>query len=146
MKKIPFGDLQTNWRQRTLFVPGGWMATVPEVTPDPQALQAFQRYLEADGMTPALARLTALDTIQGVFEAGYLRGIRNMLYSRVKDYADRWPQLVREDGTLEGFDPERLQGAYFPFERVGRRGKSFVDIMLGEMAKEVLDAEAAEGA
>lgn len=141
MKPLPFADLQTRYQERTLFVPGGWTAFVPEVTPDANTLQAFTRYLEADGMSRMVARQAALETIQSVFESGYLRGIRNMLYARAKEYAQRFPALVRDDGTLAGFDPTQLQRAYFPFERTGRRGKHFVDEIMRGMAA---NAEASE--
>jgi ABC-type glycerol-3-phosphate transport system substrate-binding protein len=135
MKKITMSALHTQHGERTLLIPGGWTAVVPSVTPDPASLRAFVRYLREEGLTEWAAESGALATIQGVFEGGYLRGIRNMLYARAREYADRYPDLVGEDGELLGFDPEALQQAYFPFDRTGRRGKQFVEAALADMAE-----------
>lgn len=136
MKRIEMGPLTTVWRERTLLLPGGWQAVVPEVKADARSMEAFVRYLESDGISKMGARQRAMETIQAVFESGYMKGLRSMLYARAKEYAQRWPELVTEDGRLLGFDPATLQSAYFPFERTGRRGKNFVDGMLIRMAED----------
>jgi hypothetical protein len=142
MKRVQMTDLQTSDGDRTFFVPGGWYATIPEVRPDDAALRAFKRYLQEDGLTEWAAEMETLDIIQSVFESAYLRGIRHMLYARVKEYARRWPELVQPDGTLQGFDPAALQGVYFPFDRPGRRGKVYADTAMAQMAREA-EAEGA---
>ena len=140
MKKLEMTPLQTGAKLKgkpvTLYLPGGWEAIVPQVKADDTTRRAFARYLRNEGLTEWDAEQEADATIQKLFESAYIRGVRAMLYRRMKEYAEQYPDLVTDDGKLKGFSPERLQSAYFPYERSGRVGKTFIDTLFAEMAKE----------
>lgn len=106
MKKIRMSDIKVG----NTKIPGGWYATVPEVTADEVTRKAYAVYFGSQSQADA--------TIQQTFEAGFVRGLRAALVRMAHDYR-------KIHGTLAGFAPEEAQGLYVPFENTGRPGKPF---------------------
>lgn len=111
-------------------IPGGWKAWVPEVVVREEDLQHWARYYQFDGYPPHQARAMAERAIIRKHEAGWIRDLRRSLV--------RWAQIyLKRFGDLQGFDPERMQQAYYPGENTGRRGKAFVNQLMREMRETV---------
>lgn len=140
MKLVEMPDIEVKHPEQRLklFVPGGWHARVAEVTIDAPTLAAYTRYLGNER--------EARELHQKVYESGYIKGLRLAIARRAQEYATRFPDLVaplprqysttREYVTLRGFDPERLQGTYVPFDQPGRGGNVTIDTTLTELAQE----------
>lgn len=122
-------------KRMKLRLPGGWMAKVPEVEAIAADERIYTRYFQAHhSLPPAKAKAEARRMIQKVQESGYLRKLADGMRYWMEKYARQWPEKVREDGTLEGFDPAVMQNACVPFENVGRRGKPHAERLMREMA------------
>lgn len=130
-----------------LLVPGGWTAQVPEVTGEPQILDAYKRYFIQDGNSSQMAAELARETVQETYRHGFIDGLRDSIWAHAREYAVMYPELRQRSElssrggnveiTMRGFDPEVMQSAYVPFQRPGRAGLGFVKDMLRRMAREV---------
>lgn len=137
MKSIDMTDIECKHPSRrgvSILVPGGWTAYVGEVTLDEQMLGVYARYLGDEAEARALA--------QRVYESGFMAGLRHAIQRRAQEYATLFPDLEREVKrwrtskkyvVLDGFDPEKVQACYVPFDNTGRQGKAFAEKMLQEM-------------
>lgn len=135
MKHIEMTDITTSARGKDILVPGGWSALVPQVqSVDEETRVAYTQYFQRNGLPPAAAERRAIATVQSALEQGFVRGLRHSIARYARIYAKRFSSLHQEDGTLLGFSPGKMQGAFVPNENTGRRGKQFVDGLLGEMA------------
>jgi hypothetical protein len=108
-----------------IFVPGTWHAQMPTVTSHEAATEIVQR----------------------VFESGYMRGLRDAMARRARDYARLFPELCepaelpktrKKIVTLRGFDPGALQATFVPFEKVGSHGKHVYVAELEKMGERAI--------
>jgi hypothetical protein len=118
---------------KKIVIEGGWEARIPEVTAvDPQTQLAYGRFLQSAGMSPLEAQDEVVRRMSNVFMSAWLRALtRNMRYWASK-YARRFPLNINDDGTLRGFNPERLQNTYIPEVNSGKRGSTFANKMFKE--------------
>lgn len=118
---------QSSIQRGDLIVPAGWIARIPSIKLAKEEEHAmYLSYLQKQGYGPSMAAGILRRRMQDVFNRGWLVPLRDMIADRAQEY-------VEMHGDLEGFDPERLQRAYFPGDRPGRAGKPGVRRMLHEM-------------
>ena len=103
-----------------LKIPGGWILTIPCVQLD----LSTETYLTSNiinltGLSPFDARDRLKDAIQETFERGYLYKFKWHLLHWARIYAKQFPEVVREDGTLRGFNAEVLGQRWMPGKREG---------------------------
>lgn len=122
MFKIPMPEI----KRKHIHIPGGWHAHVPRIDLEPCVLDAWVAYLRQQGVGVLQSRAKAQQIGQDVYVAGFRPGLLHHTAYWAKKYHKRY-------NTLDGFDPERVQGGYVPFVRYGRRGQPFMNSMLGEM-------------
>lgn len=145
MKKLSMSDITADHPSKLsakIFIPGGWQAYVGEVALDAKTLDVYSRYLHSRREAAAVA--------QRVYESGFLVGLRACIKRRAQEYAERFPDLVHEEKKfrttrkiylLDGFDPEKVQALYVPFDNTGRPGKPFAQDILFEMARDARHAK-----
>lgn len=145
MTTVEMTDIRTTLTKEASFgrskkiklkIPGGWNAHVPVVQPDAETMQRLSAYWQADGHPPRIAQRMALETIRKRYIQCHVKQLRESLRRYARRYAERFPHLIRDDGTLAGFDPAKMQTAYVPGENTGRSGKAFVDEFFAEMREE----------
>ena len=128
MHKVMMTDIRR--RRQKIKIPGGWIAKVPSIQLKNEDRDAFIRYYQsARGVSPIRAEEVIDDAMQGIFVKGWLLGLREMLVIRAQEYRTIF-------GTLDGFDPAKIQAAYVPGENTGRAGKPVVRKMLLLMGRE----------
>lgn len=139
MMRLEQPEIRTSLGDRKLIVPGGWFAYVPEVAIKELDVIALGRYFSSVyGARPERARAETIQRVQRLFTSCWLRQLHESVRRWARIYADRFPALQQANGTLRGFDPEKLQraGGYTPSENTGRRGKHWVRDTLTQMARE----------
>lgn len=122
----------------TLRVEGGWEARVPELAPPDtdDVFRAHVRYRVQDGLSADEAEQDVRSRYLRGWISWYKRQLKYSIRGWAERYAEMHPELVADDGSLAGFDPERMQSCYFPFENTGRKGKPFARELMREMAQE----------
>lgn len=116
---------------------GGWIAKAPEVRPKPndEVFRAWAKYQLGEFGSAEAAEADVAERIQ----RGVVAWLRDQLAYSIRGwlrrYAEMFPALVNEDGTIDGFDAEEMQGCYFPFDSTGRAGKPFAREMLRKMGR-----------
>lgn len=128
MKKVKMTKIQTALGEEEIVIDEGWMANILEVKPASEAeITPYVRYFQRQGLKPADARAEVLRLVQELFEAEYVRRLRNSLR--------RWArEFYEENGTLAGFDPALLQNAFVPAQNFGRAGNEVAHDLMEEMA------------
>lgn len=112
-----------------LHIPGGWEVKVPEVAVIDADLAPFVQYFMRDGYLPEDARRKAEMAMQRVWTRAWLQGLKEAIALLAKDY-------MHIHGTLAGFDPAALQGAYVPGDNTGRAGRPRVTMALVKMGQQ----------
>ena len=103
MSDIPIGN--------KMVVKGGWIAYIPSVRPDSPEWAAY--FLRYKGPRGALEHLQKV--VNNAVVRGWLPGLRIAVRKWAKEH-------LRVHGSLDSFDPGKLQYCYLPGIRVGRRG------------------------
>ena len=117
-------------KKGNIRIPGGWTIKIPSIEMKEGEKDAYVKYLsKSHGTPPQLAERKIQASMQKVFDRGWMIGLREMLVDRAAEYRSIF-------GDLEGFDPERLQGAYVPGENTGRAGKPVVRRLLVQMGRD----------
>ena len=120
---------------RDIEIPGGWQAWIPEGTDDEQALQAYTRYFQADGFPPGKAREKAEETLRRVLEQDWKRRLTQFVRREARRHHARV-------GSLAGFDPEKLQSGFMPWDQdIGRHGKAALRQLRSEMIRAGLEEQ-----
>lgn len=130
MKKIPMTTSTFKYQGKTVTIPGGWIAMVPEVKLIPGDLVALARSLEDEYPRQHEAEIAAQATISATFTQGWVRNLRLSIQGWARKYARFENALTTQDGltVLRGFRPELIAPYYWPGDGpVGRKGK--VDVM-----------------
>ena len=125
-------------RAGALRIPGGWLAQIPELI-DPaytEALTAYYYQTYSRLGTEAEARSWARAIQVRLGGGEFVQRLRAFIRRQATTYSKRFPDLVREDGTLQGFRPESLQRAFVPYDKPGRRGKAALRGLLAGMARD----------
>lgn len=137
MKKIKMKTLFTTFGTKTLRIPGGWKANIPYATSfDDKTMLSYGRFFQSQGCSSREATQEVLERMNNVFERAWIRYLGLSIRRWARKYATNWPGKIQRDGTLKGFDPEKLQNTYIPDTNVGRRGKLGANAALVEMANE----------
>lgn len=143
MMRLEQPEISTSLRKRKIVVPGGWFAYVPEVAVKELDVVALGRYFSSVyGAKPSRARAETIQRVQQLFTSCWLRQLHESVRRWARVYAGQFPALRQLDGTLAGFDPEKLQmaGGFVPRDNTGRRGKHWVRDTLTQMARGELAA------
>lgn len=103
-------------------IPAGWVLLVPDFS-------ASQDY--ADALTGVLmpryaynrdkASTEARERIDDLGRSAFVRQLRLFMIRCADDYARRFPDLVKADRTLRGFDASLMSKAFVPFRRTAGR-------------------------
>jgi hypothetical protein len=127
--------VDTIMRRGRVVIPSGWRVPVFEVQPEDAAFSALVPAYMQQGMTERRAVKKVLDVVQRDYMFGYLHGLRMSVGGQALRYAKLYPELVNEDGTLVGFDPQKVASYYLPYAKpTGQAGLGYV---LREMAETV---------
>ena len=122
---------------RTLVLKGGWKAPLPAVKVSSLDSPALISSWTGHGLNPTQAERAVHNTTQEVFWRGWFYHLKWFVIHWMCYYADAFPHLVNEDGTLRGFDPEALVMFWLPLEKeFGRDGKQYIREILFEMSKD----------
>lgn len=129
IKRAGKSELPPLLRGRTLLIPGGWQAMIPEVTVEAEILDRYTAAWQRAnlGMDEGEAWQKAWYGAQRLFRASYVKGLREFVTRRACDYAQLWPSLIdgttnRNYYTLIGYAPEEIYHYYTPHLKTGLAG------------------------
>jgi hypothetical protein len=138
VRRVRMPDITTS---RGYEIPGGWIALVPAFSCDAE----YEARLTSD-ILPSLnhhqpkAQEEARRRIDNLGRTEFVRRLKEFIKRNADEYGRKWPH-ARIGKRLAGFDPEKLQYAFTPYqESPGRDGKLKLKNMLVEMANTVREA------
>lgn len=119
-----------------LVVEGGWTVTIPSMGVTIAADKALLiGAWGGAGLTPTEAEKAVDITMQDVFWRGWFYHLKWFLIYWMGYYADTYPHLVNQDGTMRGFDPGELVMLWLPKEKeFGKDGKQYIQEVLHDMS------------
>ena len=141
MKKIKMKEMTAvaNNKKR-LKIPGGWDLRIPEIEKfDSMTQKIYGRYHQSRGMTQLRAEQEVLNTFNEMWRIQWIRYQTNSVRYWAKKYAQRFPQMVEQDGTLTGFRAGWVQDTYVPGMNPGKAGKVVMNNLLKKMKEESND-------
>lgn len=141
MKTQKVQTLYVRWKGKKLKIPGGWELRIPEILElDPFTTNAYSRYFQrAKGYDKFEAEKKVREVFSDLLASNWYRMQTLSIRRWAKQYAKSYPELVRADGTLEGFKPEEFQNLYVPGANTGRAGKVSAKKLFREMAGEEVE-------
>lgn len=142
MYRIEMPHIKRKWQGKYIYIPGGWRAHLPIIEVEPCVLEAWRVYLMQSGVGVIESVAQAKRIGQGIYAAGYRPGLLSHTMYWAKQYAKAYPESLEATGmidgiyVLKGFEPERVQSSFVPFQRSGRKGQPFMSSLLREMRDE----------
>jgi hypothetical protein len=135
MKRLQMTDTRTLAPTRFL-IPGGWVLRVPDFTADPEYEAQLTGVLMPGYMHDQhKARTDARQRIDQLGRSAFVHAVRLFVQRCAVDYGRRYPEKIRKDRSLEGFDPETVALLYIPSAKaVGKEGRNDIRNLLTRMA------------
>lgn len=140
MRYLEIPDIMKTHRGISLKLPGGWKAPVPNINVSSGDIKPMIQAWTGHGLNPTEAQRAVENTMDLVFERGWFYYLKWFIIHWMCYYADTYPHLVNQDGTLRNFNPESLVMLWLPLEKeYGRDGKQYIRDALYEMSKDSSD-------